>query len=623
MGTQLKAHRDSLESYSRDLEEANRKTMLALDELSRRSHELERINHVSRTISGELNMEHLLEDVVQFTRQTTNAECAFVGLVEAGQLRVKHVEPSEVRIEPGEMDLDRNDLIRELVAGGQPVLMTDAHEKWSCSGDFARRNNFRSFVGVPITGKNEVMGVIGCFSGAHLAFTPSDTYFLELLGSLVAIALSNATLFEEIMTRDKRRASQLTVAQKLQKDRLPYNFKQNVAAMTCRLRPADELAGDFCDIFTLGRNTLVVVIGDVANKGVAASLMTFSLLSMFRNVAKTHKSPREIVKSINRSLISQIKEDGWFATAFYAKLNTKTGVLTYTSAGHETPIWYHAETGKVEMLEGAGYPLGLFSEFEYETREIQMQTGDRLILYTDGVSDAVNLSGQHFGHQALMDLTSECGKTPCAEFTETVLAKAHDFMGGCKQRDDMIVAVLELQDDPWIHKSITFKESASFITEIMDALAPYNLDTATTYGVRLSVDEAVSNAWRHGLSERDDVPFEVSYLISDDAFQLRVRDPGFGFDHESLPDPTVEENLFKSHGRGVFLIKQVMDEVEFNEAGNEITISKKFPPPAGTEESMDELTLLDSVPALRQHQESLAKARNAGARKSPARSSVE
>jgi anti-sigma regulatory factor (Ser/Thr protein kinase) len=390
--------------------------------------------------------------------------------------------------------------------------------------------------------------------------------------------------------------------------------------MTCRLHPAEELAGDFCDIFTLGRNSLAVVIGDIANKGVAASLMTFSLLSMFRNIAKTHKSPCEIVKRINRSLISQIKEEGWFATAFYARLNTKTGVLTYSSAGHETPMWYHADTGLVEMLDASGYPLGLFSEFEYETREIQMQVGDRLILYTDGVSDAVNPSGQRLGHHALMDLTSQHKGLPCAEFTETILAKVHNFMGGQKQRDDMIVAVLELQDDPWIHKTVPFKESAALITEIMDALVPYNLDTATTYGVRLSVDEAVSNAWRHGLSGRDDVPFEVSYLISDDVFQLRVRDAGSGFDHESLPDPTVEENLFKSHGRGVFLIRQVMDEVEFNEAGNEITISKRFPPISGAEESMDEPGILDSVPALRQQQESLAKARKAGSPTPPIRS---
>jgi anti-sigma regulatory factor (Ser/Thr protein kinase) len=413
------------------------------------------------------------------------------------------------------------------------------------------------------------------------------------------------------MTRDMRRDMHLKVAQNLQKDRMPENFKQNVAALNCKLRPAEELAGDFCDVFPLGRNSIALVIGDVANKGVAASLMAFSLLSMFRNVAKTHKPPCEVLRLINRALISQIKEDGWFATAFYAKLNTSTGILTYASAGHEMPLWFHADTGEVEMLDVAGYPLGLFSYFDFETREIQMKIGDRLVLYTDGVTDAVDSLGNRFGHHALMELTVESGKLSHSDFAETVIRKVEERTGNLPQRDDIIVAVLELQDDPWIHRTIAFRDSADLITEIMDALAPYNLDAQVSYAIRLAVDEAMANAWRHGVRLRDDVPFDVSYLISDQGFQLRVRDSGSGFDHESLPDPTVEENLFKSHGRGVFLIRQVMDDVEFNEAGNEIMLAKRFTPGGEIDETNEQVILFDSVPALRLHQESLERARKA------------
>jgi serine/threonine-protein kinase RsbW len=276
------------------------------------------------------------------------------------------------------------------------------------------------------------------------------------------------------------------------------------------------------------------------------------------------------------------------------------------------PILFHGDTGEVEMLDMAGYPLGLFSDFEFETHEIQMKMGDRLVLYTDGVTDAVDPGGKRFGHKTLMDLIAANGKLSCSELTEKVTRSVEEFMGGIKQRDDIIVSILEIQDDPWIHKRVVFRETGTLIAEVMEALAPYNLEMQTTYAIRLSVDEAVSNAWRHGLNEADDVPFEVSYLISDEGFQLRVRDTGAGFDHESLPDPTVEENLFKSHGRGVFLIRQTMDEVEFNETGNEITILKKFPLPAGEfEETSESTSLLDSVPMLRKQQESLSRARKA------------
>jgi anti-sigma regulatory factor (Ser/Thr protein kinase) len=407
-----------------------------------------------------------------------------------------------------------------------------------------------------------------------------------------------------------RRDMQLSVAQKLQKDRIPSSFKQNVAALECRLKPADELAGDFFDAFTLGRNSIALVIGDVANKGVAASLMTFSLLSMFRNVAKTLKPPCEILKSINRSLISQIKEDGWFATAFYGRLNTSNRILTYSSAGHEMPLWFHAYTRTVEKLQSTGYPLGLFSEFEFETREIQMEMGDRLILFTDGVTDATDENGNRFGHKALIDLIIKSHALTCHELTDELMKAVETFMGDSKQRDDIVLSVLELTDDPWIHKSVIFRDSGTLISEIMEGLAPYNLDSQMAYSIRLAVDEAVSNAWRHGLCEDEDAQFEVSYLISDEGFHLKVKDPGQGFDHESLPDPTVEENLFKSSGRGVFLIRQVMDDVEFNETGNEIIILKRFPPGTDAEDIFDSAHLV-SVPALKQLQQSLIRAKSA------------
>ena len=276
-------------------------------------------------------MDHLLKDVVDFTVETMRAHCAFVGLLSSGQLVVRNITPVRTRIDAQEIDIDNDGAIGDLVRFGRPLLIEDFGN--DCSKpvcDFTRRYGFRSFVGVPIIRKNEVVGVICCFSENTAAFSADDSYFLGLLASQLAIALDNARLFEEVMARNNRRDRQLAVAQKLQKDRMPDNFKQNVAALTCRLRPADELAGDFCDVFTLGRNSLAVVVGDVANKGIAASLMTFSILSMFRNVARIHKPPCEVLKSINRSLISQVKEDGWFATAFYAKLNTSNGILTYS-----------------------------------------------------------------------------------------------------------------------------------------------------------------------------------------------------------------------------------------------------------------------------------------------------
>ena len=581
-------------------------------ETVRRSHELERINQISRSISSHLDTDLLLRHVVEYTQMTIHAECAFVGLLDGNMLQIRNITPGVAQVDEWVIDLNDNPLLSDIIESGEPQVISDIRKDYRVQLDgFIWRNNFLSFVGVPVIRKDEVIGVICGFSHKAGIFTPNDSYFLGLLASQVSIAFDNARLFEEISARDKRRDHQLTMAQKLQKNRIPEFYKQNVAAVNCKLLPADELAGDFCDVFSLGRNSVALVVGDVANKGVAASLMTFSLLSMFRNVAKTHKPPCEIMETINRSLIAQIKEDCWFATAFYGRLNTKNGTLTYASAGHERPIWYHAETGKVEMLEAAGYPLGLFKSFPYETREIQLQRGDRIVLYTDGVTDAADPDGNRYGHDALLNFIDSSFNTPAEDLTRAIVDEVERFARGRKQKDDIIVTVLELQDDPWIHKSIVFNESNDLIGEILDALNPFELDRQTAYSIRLAIDEALANAWRHGLKMRDDLPLEVSYYISDEGFLFRVKDPGEGFDHESLPDPTVEENLYKTSGRGVFLIRKMMDEVEFNDIGNEITVFKKFTDGESGEDDAYDALLIDPMINATRQQDSLEKAMRA------------
>ncbi len=581
-------------------------------ETIRRSQELERINQISRSISGELDMDPLIRDVVENTSNTIHAECTFLGLMNGNRLMIHHITPGSAQLDDWVINVEEHEYLSDLITKGSSLLVSDLDDDERIGRDgFIKANGFKSLIATPIMRKNEVLGVICGFSRRLSAFVSSDAYFLELLASQVAIALDNAHLFEQILTRDKRRDHQLMMAQKLQKNRVPVFFKQSIAAVSCKLQAADELAGDFCDVFSLGRYSIALVIGDVANKGIAASLMTFSLLSMFRDVAKNLKPPCEVLETINRSLIAQIKEDGWFATSFYGRLNTKLGTLTYSSAGHEQPIWYHAETEKVEKLEAVGYPLGLFKSFPYETREIELQQGDRIVLYTDGVTDACNENNDRFGHEALLDLVSRSGSLTADELTQAIIDAVEDFTEGKKQKDDIIVAVLELQADSWVHKSIKFSQSTDFISEILEALSYYDLDTSTIYAIRLAIDETFANAWRHGCDQKNDIEFEISYHISDEGFRLRVKDTGVGFDHESLPDPTVKENLFRSHGRGVFLIRQMMNEVEFNNTGNEISIFKQFNPIYQDNDSSYDNLLLNHITDLKKQQESLEQAKTA------------
>lgn len=155
------------------------------------------------------------------------------------------------------------------------------------------------------------------------------------------------------------------------------------------------------------------------------------------------------------------------------------------------------------------------------------------------------------------------------------------------KRDDMLVAVLGIKSNPWINKVIKYDQMEAFIEEVMDHVNQYNVEKTSAYAIRLSLNETLANAHKHGNRGDESSKIFVHYLITGEFFRLTVKDEGQGFDHEALPDPTVEENLLLPHGRGIFLMRSMMDEVEFNDTGNAIKVMKYLSLPEDEEEEVE------------------------------------
>lgn len=560
---------------------------LLLQDSLKRTEELRRINRISERISGELDLDKLFNEIAKAVRASLGAAgCAVMTREADGILRVRSVEAISSAVANLPFENMGNSLLRRIVDTQEPLLIADATNDQRLAGNSVLSDHgFRSFVGTPMFYQGSLIGIICAVNHAVAAFDERDVSFLSTVGNQTATALENATLFEIIKERDSRREEQLTVAQKFQRDRIPTYFEKGKIEIHSAISPAEELAGDFFDVFTLGPATIGFVVGDVATKGIPASLMTFSLLSMFRNNAKTMRSPVRVLESVNQNVTSQVKEDSWFTTAFYGRLNTNDLTLVYAKAGHEMPILHRRNTNEIMKLDANGLPLGIYDNSQYEAKQIQLEHGDRLILFTDGVVEAVDITGERFGRKRLISLILQHENLSAKELGDKIIEDVANFSGSSKPQDDILVAVLEVKADPWVHKTITYRESGPFIEEIMAQLKHYGLDNATMYSIRLSLDESLANAYKHGNRLDDTFAIDVSFLITPVKFCLTVRDTGRGFNYEALPDPTVRENLFKSTGRGVFLMRQLLDEVEYNEAGNAIQIVKYFPRP----EEIDEL----------------------------------
>jgi anti-sigma regulatory factor (Ser/Thr protein kinase) len=304
--------------------------------------------------------------------------------------------------------------------------------------------------------------------------------------------------------------------------------------------------------------------------------MAMSVLGMISNAQGKMTSPREVMEVVNADLVNRVKGDYWYATAFYAKIHVENLTVTFARAGHELPILWTDAEGKCRFLEGNGLPLGMFHNAEYETCQTQMGEGDKLVLYTDGLCDATNDEGERFGSKRLVDLVTRYSSLSAKNLLKVIELNVTKFMGSQPQTDDIALIIISVVPDSWNRLSIppyTFNE---VLDNIVRELTLKNVSDDVIFKVRLSLDECITNAIKHGHRSNYLEKILVSYLIDSEKIVIQIQDRGEGFDYASLPDPTVEYYLQLPEGRGVFLTMQVMDKVEFNDVGNVVTLSKYF-----------------------------------------------
>ncbi len=179
--------------------------------------------------------------------------------------------------------------------------------------------------------------------------------------------------------------------------------------MDVRWNTAHQVGGDFYDYFLLPDGRLAVIIADVSNKGLAASLYMTVTRTLIKAAALEYTSPARTLERVNDLLLMD-SQNGLFVTTFYGLLDLTNGVLTYTIAGHNPPLVLHKQANQVEELNKGGIALGALPDIHLEDRTLTLEKGDCLLLYTDGVTEAFNNDDQMYGTDRLIELLqSSCG----------------------------------------------------------------------------------------------------------------------------------------------------------------------------------------------------------------------
>lgn len=240
--------------------------------------------------------------------------------------------------------------------------------------------------------------------------------------------------------------SELELSQIIQRAMLPQQVPSiphyDIAAFS---RPAQIVTGDYFDFLQFEDGTYGFVIADVSGHGVSAGMLMSSLQTVFHTLAPETDSPMDVLNRINRLYIHNINFTT-FVTIFFAKLDPQSRVLNYSSAGHNPPLLYHHATNEIAWLKPTGAAIGLVDDAHPRMESVSLTKGDTLLLYTDGIIEALNPDGnEQFGYDRLAEIVQQQDGLPANELVQKIRQALNDFTQGNVLADDITLIVCKVR----------------------------------------------------------------------------------------------------------------------------------------------------------------------------------
>jgi serine phosphatase RsbU (regulator of sigma subunit) len=262
---------------------------------------------------------------------------------------------------------------------------------------------------------------------------------LQTLAIEASTILENARLIAEERAK-QRIEEELDVARRIQQSLTPRSLPQEGWFVGCgSSESSHQVGGDYYDVVAIGPDTWSLVVADVSGKGVSSALLASFLQGAFLSASCTTDIP-EVFARVNAFLHARA-ETGKYATMFYSKLDI-AGHLAYANAGHCAPMLVRA-TGEIEKLEATSLPVGLVPGATFPLLHRDLAPGDRIVLYSDGVTEAQNGKGEFFGRQRLRKAIQRAANASCAELHAAIQQAIVAFTAGAEQGDDMTLLVVE------------------------------------------------------------------------------------------------------------------------------------------------------------------------------------
>jgi phosphoserine phosphatase RsbU/P len=306
---------------------------------------------------------------------------------------------------------------------------------------------------VPLPGRNRLAGVIALGpKRSEEPYTKTDRQLLQTIASQTGLALENAELLESLTTEIAQRervSRDLEIAREVQERLFPQSYpKVDGVDLAGYCRPAHAVGGDYYDFFVLSDGHLALALGDISGKGISAALLMASLRASLRSIASLQQSDvATLIRRVN-NLVYESSTANRYATFFYAEYDPAARLLTFVNAGHNPP--YILRGTQAIPLEATGTVVGLLPDSEYAQATILMQSGDVLLTYSDGVSEAMNHADEEWSEDRMVACAQQLlNQRDCThsaqQLLDCVLTAADKFTDGAPQHDDMTILVCSVQ----------------------------------------------------------------------------------------------------------------------------------------------------------------------------------
>ena len=429
------------------------------------------LHDLGEAFTEDIDREHLLRIILTCARKVTGAKGAAIYLWDAARekllaslisgsfpppLKVDNIIADQLASRQQDLEaflsleaIPANSpaVIAQVARTGEPVYSERAEADDRFPWFRQKSLQTETYIAVPLHYREEQLGVLALANreDERTSFSKSEYDLVQSVADQAAYSLHHAQIYRQL-TEKKRLDHDIEVAREIQRILLPASAPQvegfNCAALNI---PAREVSGDYFDFIQVDEHRWGVAVADVSGKGVPASLIMAMCRSVLRSKAPGDISPAQVLREVNRQLYPDIRED-MFITMLYFIIDP-SGKLILARAGHEAPLWCRDHFRQIDSIQAPGMALGIdpgeiFDDVIQDVT-VELEPLDTVVVYTDGINEALDAEGNEFGQEQLKEVLQTAGQQSVDYLVKTIVERVQSFSSGHPQNDDITLAAVQ------------------------------------------------------------------------------------------------------------------------------------------------------------------------------------